>query len=42
MMVIAAAAFVTNGGRPAWFLGVLIVIVYVILGMALYLLPSPT
>lgn len=44
MMVIAAitAALATNSGRSAWFLGVLIVIVYVIFGMTLYLLPPPT
>lgn len=44
MMVIAAitAALATNSGRSAWFLGVLIVVVYVIFGMTLYLLPPPT
>jgi Ca2+:H+ antiporter len=41
MVLIAAvtAAFVTNGGRSAWFVGVLVLMVYVIFGMTLYLLP---
>jgi Ca2+:H+ antiporter len=41
MMMIAAltAAFVTNGGRSAWFLGVLLLWVYAIFAMSLYLLP---
>jgi Ca2+:H+ antiporter len=44
MMLIAAitASLVTNSGRSAWFLGVLIVTVYVIFGMTLYLLPPRT
>jgi Ca2+:H+ antiporter len=41
MMVIAAltASFVTNSVRSAWFLGALVVTVYVIFAMTLYLLP---
>ena len=41
MMIIAAmtAALVTNVGRSAWFVGVLIITVYVIFAMTLYLLP---
>ena len=41
MMMIAAltAALVTNAGRSAWFVGVLILTVYVIFAMTLYLLP---
>ena len=41
MMLIAAmtAALVTNSGRSAWFVGVLVLCVYVILAMTLYLLP---
>jgi len=41
MMLIATltAAFVTNGGRSAWFVGVLVLMVYVIFAMTLYLLP---
>ena len=41
MMLIAAltAAFVTNGGRSNWFIGMFVVIVYLIFAMALYLLP---
>ena len=41
MMLIAAltAALVTNSGRAAWFVGVLVVMVYMIFAMTLYLLP---
>ena len=41
MMLIAAltAALVTNGGRSAWFVGVLVLMVYFIFAMTLYLLP---
>ena len=41
MMLIAAmtASLVTNTGRSAWFLGVLLVTVYLIFAMTLYLLP---
>jgi Ca2+:H+ antiporter len=41
MMLIATmtAALVTSTGRSAWFLGVLVVTVYLIFGMTLYLLP---
>jgi Ca2+:H+ antiporter len=41
MMLIATltAAFVTNGGRSAWFVGVLVLMVYLIFAMTLYLLP---
>jgi Ca2+:H+ antiporter len=44
MMLIAAltAALVTNSGRSAWFLGVLILTVYAIFAMTLYLLPPRT
>jgi Ca2+:H+ antiporter len=33
------AALVTNGGRSAWFLGVLLLMVYLVFAMTLYLLP---
>jgi Ca2+:H+ antiporter len=33
------AAFITNGGRSAWFVGVLLLMVYMISAMTLYLLP---
>jgi Ca2+:H+ antiporter len=36
------AALVTSSDRSSWFLGILIVIVYVIFGMTLCLLPPPT
>jgi Ca2+:H+ antiporter len=41
MMFIATmtAALVTNGGRSAWFVGVLLLTVYAIFAMTLYLLP---
>lgn len=41
MMLIAAltAAFVTNGGRSTWFVGVFVIVVYLIFAMTLYLLP---
>jgi hypothetical protein len=33
------ACFVTNSGRSAWFVGVLLLMVYLVFAMALYLLP---
>jgi Ca2+:H+ antiporter len=41
MMLIATltAALVTNNGRSAWFVGVLVLMVYLIFAMTLYLLP---
>jgi Ca2+:H+ antiporter len=41
MMLIAAlsASILTNGGRSAWFLGVLVLMVYAIFGLSLYILP---
>jgi Ca2+:H+ antiporter len=41
MMLIATmtASLVANSGRSAWFLGVLIVNVYLLFAMTLYLLP---
>ena len=41
MMLIATmtASFVTNSGRSAWFVGVLVLMVYTIFAMTLYLLP---
>jgi Ca2+:H+ antiporter len=41
MMLIATltAAFVTVGGRSAWFVGVLVLMVYLIFAMTLYVLP---
>jgi Ca2+:H+ antiporter len=41
MMLIAAmtASLVTNSGRSAWFVGVLVLLVYMIFAMTLYLLP---
>jgi Ca2+:H+ antiporter len=41
MMLIAAmtVSLVTNSGRSAWFVGVLVLLVYLIFAMTLYLLP---
>ena len=41
MMMIATltASLVTNSGRSAWFVGVLVLMVYLIFAMTLYLLP---
>ena len=41
MILFAAvtASFVTNSGRSAWFIGVLVLMVYVIFAMTLYILP---
>jgi Ca2+:H+ antiporter len=41
MMLVASmtASLVTNSGRSAWFVGVLVVNVYLIFAMTLYLLP---
>jgi Ca2+:H+ antiporter len=41
MMLIATltAALVSNSGRSAWFVGVLVLMVYLIFAMTLYLLP---
>jgi Ca2+:H+ antiporter len=43
MMLIAAvtAAFVTNGGRSTWYVGVLVLLVYLLFAVTLYLLPPP-
>jgi Ca2+:H+ antiporter len=44
MMLVAAltATMVTNSGRSAWFVGVLVLMVYLIFAMTLYLLPPAT
>ena len=41
MILIATltATLVTNSGRSAWFVGVLLLMVYLIFAMTLYLLP---
>ena len=41
MILIATltASLVTNSGRSAWFVGVLVLMVYLIFAMTLYLLP---
>ena len=44
MMLIATltASLVTTGGRSAWFVGVLVLMVYLVFAMTLYLLPPAT
>jgi Ca2+:H+ antiporter len=44
MMLVAAltAALVTNSGRSAWFVGVLVLMVYLVFAMSLFLLPPRT
>jgi Ca2+:H+ antiporter len=44
MMLIAVmtAFLVTSSGRSAWFVGVLVLMIYSIFAMTLYLLPPPT
>jgi Ca2+:H+ antiporter len=44
MMMVATltAALVTNSGRSAWFVGVLVLMVYLVFAMSLYLLPPRT
>lgn len=44
MMLIATltAALVTNSGRSAWFVGVLVLMVYLVFALSLYLLPPRT
>ena len=39
MIAVLTAALVTNSGRSAWFVGVLVLTVYVIFAMTLYMLP---
>jgi len=40
-IAMATASLITAGGRSAWFLGVLMLMVYAVFAMALYLLPAP-
>ena len=44
MILIATltASLMTNSGRSAWFVGVLLLMVYLIFAMTLYLLPPPS
>ncbi|MCA3448712.1 MAG: hypothetical protein INF93_18735, partial [Rhodobacter sp.] len=44
MMLIAAltASILTTGGRSAWFLGVVVLMVYAIFAVSLYILPPAT
>lgn len=38
---INAATLVTNSGRSAWFVGALLLMVYLVFAITLYLLPPP-
>lgn len=40
LLATMTAAFVTNSGRSAWFIGVLVLMVYLMFATTLYLLPS--
>ena len=42
MLSTVAVAFVTNGGRSAWYVGVQLLILYAIFAMTLYLMPPVT
>jgi Ca2+:H+ antiporter len=44
MMLVAAitAYLVTNGGRSAWFIGAMLMVVYMVFAITLYLLPPAT
>jgi Ca2+:H+ antiporter len=39
MIATVTSCFITNGGRSAWFIGVLLVFIYVIFAMTLYMVP---
>jgi Ca2+:H+ antiporter len=39
MIATATATFVTNSGRSAWFIGALLIFIYVIFAMTLYMVP---
>jgi hypothetical protein len=39
MIATVTATFVTNGGRSAWFIGALLIFIYVIFAMTLYMVP---
>jgi len=39
MIATVTACFITNGGRSAWFIGALLIAIYVIMGMTLYVVP---
>lgn len=42
LFAVVVAGFVTNSGRSAWFVGVLLLMVYIVFAMTLYLLPPGT
>lgn len=39
MIATVTATFITNSGRSAWFIGVLLVFIYIIFAMTLYMVP---
>jgi Ca2+:H+ antiporter len=42
MIATITACFITNGGRSAWFIGVLLLFIYAIFAMTLYVVPPGT
>lgn len=42
MIATVISCFITNSGRSAWFIGVLLIAIYVIMGMTLYVVPPGT
>jgi len=42
MIATITACFITNGGRSAWFIGVLLLFIYAIFAMTLYVIPPGT
>jgi Ca2+:H+ antiporter len=42
LLATVVASFITSGGRSAWFVGVLLLMVYLTFAMTLYLLPPRT
>jgi Ca2+:H+ antiporter len=39
MIAAVTATFITNSGRSAWFIGALLLFIYVIFAMTLYMVP---
>jgi Ca2+:H+ antiporter len=39
LIATVTAALVTNSGRAAWFVGVLVIMVYLVFAMTLYMMP---
>jgi Ca2+:H+ antiporter len=39
MIAAVTSAFVTSGGRSAWFIGTLLLLIYAIFALTLYVIP---